>query len=170
MQPLKGTVPVGSMNIEIAKENLLLVRKAFKGIQFWLMYGTCLGAIRGGDFIKGDRDTDIGVFKKDIEAVEVVLKRLESEGFEIRRVIENLSVISIIRKNTYIDIYVMSKNDYGWNWNNVQEKDYLTKLGSIEFLGYNFSVPYPVSEFLEDKYGHDWKIPIKNKQANLVRK
>lgn len=52
------------------------------GVQYWLDFGTLLGAVRDGGFIKHDLDIDVGVFLKDhsLSIRENFLQR----GFELK--------------------------------------------------------------------------------------
>ena len=164
-------MPVGVMNTLIAEENILLVKSVFekRNIPFWLMFGTCLGAIRNSAFIKYDRDTDLGVYKKDLEQIINIFTELKKSGFEVKRVVENDGVVSIMRKNTYIDFYIMEKCTQGWMWGSYLEGDYFSKLEDVVFLNKVFKTPSPVLEFIQSHYGQDWKIPITGRQASLVK-
>ena len=53
-----------------------------EGINFWLEFGTLLGAFRENDFIKHDNDIDIAVFYSDREKIQ---KPLEKGGLKLVR-------------------------------------------------------------------------------------
>jgi len=52
-----------------------------KNITFWLDFGTLLGAIREGEFIKWDHDIDIGTWATNIEKVCSLSEEFEKNGF-----------------------------------------------------------------------------------------
>jgi len=150
------------LDIPIATENLLVVKAVLdaEGIVFWLMFGTMLGAVRDNGFIAHDKDTDIGVFEKDMEKVFQSLLTLRGQGFEIIRTTYDDAVVSLLRNGMYIDFYVMARYGEGWCWGpRVEKKDYFSKFREIPFLGTEFRVPAMTDEFFVEHYGEDWRTP-----------
>ena len=161
-----------SINREVCKENLLIVKKVFdkNKIEFRLVYGTLLGAVRENNFIEGDQDTDLFLFREDRKLVLDCLKELEENGFSLIRCLDNM--LSIERKGDYIDLYFFKQNsladklfnrvscghNFWWIW---VSKDYCDKFEEIDFLGAKFRVFKNPVKWLEFTYGKDWKVPKK---------
>lgn len=162
-----------TLDLDIAKENLLLVHKVFteRKIKFWLMFGTLLGAVREGNFIEWDHDVDVGVLADDFGFWFPALTELQEEGFEIIRTIVDKGkdcLVTILRKNYYIDFYVMSRYRRGWCFGNRYElKDYYSEFIEVKFLGEWFLIPSRLDEWLIEHYGKDWQVPKKNFIGNL---
>ena len=51
------------------------------GIEYWMDFGTLLGAVRTGENVEFDDDGDIGVFGKDVKRIARLKKRAASDGF-----------------------------------------------------------------------------------------
>ncbi len=143
-------------------------------IEYWLMCGTLLGAIRDGNFLKGDiKDTDIGV---DI-----------SNYWKIRKLIGNhpyFRFLSVWRREVSVgseidkykvDIFFMEKekNNYTlysykpdfftkqWNieWKcSYDYKDFFP-LKTFSFLDYQVNIPKRYKQILSTHYGYSWKKP-----------
>ena len=52
-------------------------------VEYWLDYGTLLGAVRDGKIIPWDNDIDLGMWKKNKEKLPFVLNDLNLKGFKI---------------------------------------------------------------------------------------
>lgn len=150
------------IDIPIATENLLIVKSVFrdKGIPFWLMYGTLLGAIRDGAFIPGDTDTDLGVYETDMEKVLEAFSDMKVAGFEVIRTALKDGLVTLLRRKMYIDFYVMTKVGSFWRYGDgpLTTHDHFSDLIRIPFLGTEFLAPGNPVTFLKAKYG-DWKSP-----------
>ena len=70
---------------EIMVENLKDIKEIFDkhSINFWLDWGTLLGAIRDGKIIKWDGDTDLGMIEDDFKRVCSILPEIKKRGFFI---------------------------------------------------------------------------------------
>lgn len=163
------------MDRKIAKENIVLLKDIFEkhNIKYWLCFGTLLGAIRENNFIEHDVDTDIGVDFVELNKLEASLSDIQNSGFEIIRVTTDLTLVSLLRKNEYIDIYLFRKTKYNrsMSWycaEYVVKEDYFSKLEKIQFLGEYFYAPVDRVNYLEEVYGADWKIPKINAHAQPI--
>ena len=147
---------------KICCENLLLFKKIMdkNKIPFGIIFGTLLGAIREGDFISHDEDVDVFVYYNSFYLIKDILIDFRGFGFELIRYSSDL--LSLKRKNNFIDIYIFKINlNYeiwkcmGYELNN----KYLEDLDKIKFLGYEFRIPAHAEELLIFFYGSDWQIP-----------
>ena len=52
-------------------------------LEFWLVYGTLLGAVRHNDFVPWDDDLDVGMMRKDyMKFTEIIQKEIEDNNLE----------------------------------------------------------------------------------------
>jgi len=156
------------IDIPAATRVLLEIKEVMDeaGVTFFLRQGTCLGAIRDNAFIPWDDDIDvgsvIGLHGLSEETVESVAQTLRERGFLLR-----------IERNDYSLYVPMIKESLRIDWTCYRVLDnavfmypgiripvrFLTDLKEIEFLGERFLVPNPPEEYLEVKYGPDWRVP-----------
>jgi len=157
---------------KIAKENLLLFKKICDNVEldFILLYGTLLGAIRDQDFIIHDYDTDVGIFDTEVNKLLKAKDMFLTNGFRLIRTENSDNVISLMRNDEYIDILVLSpftqvfKKYYACDGGKFDIK-YLTKLSTIDLFDTKFTIPNHSIELLEKNYGKDWMTPIKGEEA-----
>ena len=166
-----------------------------KSVDYWLTWGSILGYFREHDFIKGDNDVDVGMFKKDItlEFVDELIRR----GFDYQCaiVVHDLSGIHITfnYKNVKVDLYSYEMNadstkytgfapmpiNSDWNLSASQNKYAIRWVtfpykGSktVDFVGIKTRVPINTEEQLKILYGEKFMIPtpgFKNtKNDNIV--
>lgn len=152
-----------TINIENAKENLLIFKEVMDkhNLKFGLIYGTLLGAIRENNFILHDDDTDVYILDEERQKFLNTLPDLISKGFSVGRY--EGDVISIIRNDECIDIYIFRKYLFKYRIYNqeiIKEK-FLTETTEFNFLNTSFNIPKDYDKCLIYLYGRDWKIPIK---------
>ena len=161
------TVPI---DVVEARKNFNAVVEAMnrKDLEFWLSFGTLLGAVREHDFIPHDIDTDIGFHVEDKEIViNVILSELMEKGFSFPRL--NNCLATVCRSGAYLDLYWfqpvvneatgkkgLSCNDY------IIPDDGFVK---TYFAGQSVNIPVKAEVLLEKWYGTDWQTPIRGKIA-----
>lgn len=141
--------------------------------KYFLTDGTLLGAIRENKFIEHDTDIDIGIFINDynIDIEKEILKK-----FRLNNRLGNLKdgyEISFVHPETYvtIDIFIFYiENDFTWTNTffitlerecRIKYKYNFKDTIQIKFNNKIFNVPNPPEEYLEKKYGSEWRIPKK---------
>ncbi len=150
------------INSDIAKENLFLFKEILdkSDVKFLLAYGTLLGAIREGNFIEHDFDTDFIVLEELRPLFLDLLFEFSDNGFIVGRY-EN-DIISLIRKDEYIDVYFFRKYLFIYRKNDIYYtySRFLEKTSTYNFLGELFSIPQDFEGYLEHYYGRNWRTPI----------
>lgn len=139
-------------------------------IKFTLLFGTVLGAIRENDFIEYDTDTDIGIFKEDLEKLLKAIPILLDNEFELIRTRAPDDLVTFMRNDEYIDIGIFrltKKNfiEYYTYQGHLIGREFLDILEEIEFLGEKFYVPNNKELYLSKTYGKDWHKPKRNEPA-----
>lgn len=151
----------GSLDRKTAARNLLDVHRLLSktNIRWGLFFGTLLGAIREGNFIAHDEDTDIFILKEDAEAFYTELPKLLDLGFSIAR--HDNQLFSLIRDGDYIDFYFLRRKgqyrrvgDYKFPGAVFQSPE------KVFFLGQRFPAPQNPEELLVEWYGSNWRQPL----------
>lgn len=142
----------------IALKNLAEDLKKFK-LNFFLISGTLLGAVRENTILGHDKDIDVGLFG-DFD-MEALLKHLRESGrFYVFPIISDKLIRLKHANNVMIDVFIHWKEDgrihhrgqkAGW-WNSEFE------LTQIDFLGEPFLIPQNYDLYLTENYG-DWRTP-----------
>jgi phosphorylcholine metabolism protein LicD len=150
----------------------------------FLAAGTALGIYRQNDFIPGDLDVDLGIYRynftpimhdtliKELANIDCTFKGYECKAFEpklepnyIPYVIKFWTPIAHVNIDFWI--YEERKNEYyhrGWLGYFYFLKETLDTLDEIEFAGMQLKIPHNPELYLENMYGKDWKIPKKMKK------
>lgn len=150
----------GGLLVECATENILIVHSILgNNIRYCLMFGTLLGAIRDQDFIRYDKDTDIGLLDVN-EAVITGLKE-ELRRFEFYIFRDNPAFFSAMRKGEYIDFYKFYKVSKSYVCGNyIFDADFFNEIEYANFMGKGFPIPKHSENFLAVLYGDDWRVPL----------
>lgn len=149
------------------------------GLHYWLDYGSLLGMVRGGGLIPWDKDIDFGIRVEDLDKLLGISSCLEGMGYYFVYPLSEHSLhprVHYSRSNLiFCDIYLWEKRSIGTyhmvchpgSYGSVVKPlgfplyfhecasyfyDNLDKIGSI-------SIPSRVEEYLELRYGVNWRIP-----------
>jgi lipopolysaccharide cholinephosphotransferase len=165
-----NTSPKQELNSKKCKKFLTEVRDILNenNISYFLLFGTLLGAYRENDFIKHDRDIDIGILGESKEDFEksVLDGCFAKKGILIFRDRN----YSLVKDGIYMDIYpfVLDGDEYrsllGWQTNYRLNPRHFP-IQNIEFVGENFTTISNIEDYLVDKYGKDWETPIAGTEA-----
>jgi len=159
---------------EICKNNLIDAIDIFQSSRkrYWLNDGTLLGYYREGDILRHDKDFDFGLMVEDIdmELIDAFLKQRFQIYWLWGNYQSNLQ-ISFIRNNIPFDIFIYytdKENNEMYHYTHFRVgglfcykyKMFNTK--QVTWFGHDVMIPEDPEEFLIQKYGMLWSIPIKN--------
>lgn len=144
---------------------------------FFISAGTCLGLVRENDFIPHDGDLDVEILSSHDETPDVkdLVHRFYANGFTFARILMDgvyPTQLAFLKKNIVFDVqfsykcgeYAETPTEAG----TVQTPlKFLEPLVEREVLlnGQKVSLPMPnaVEDYLEYRYGSDWRIPRTSK-------
>jgi hypothetical protein len=162
------------------KASLLAFKKVMEKnkIQFWLEYGTQLGAVREGRIIPWDIDGDVGVWLADVQRMKDAEQDFLDAGIQLSYQPSHIYVNLKISEREWrmtLDVYTFDIiGDWLVRIENGKEKDvrspivYYIKLEDIQFLDTLFPVPWMAKSALEFAYGKEWKTPIKKPAVQIM--
>ena len=161
----------------VRNEGLKKIKYGLEGldINFFLIMGVLLGAIREKDFIKWDWDVELGLFTDSIinrvEEVKEVFKKDSFKTEVVDRSYEGFK-LNLFYKNNKFTLWGLYHKG---NW--LQRKSYkfpnkyFNVFDELEFRGETYKIPNNAEEFLTYVYG-DWETPVisMEKDKYLVRR
>lgn len=152
-----------------ARKILLNIKKTFDDlkIKFWLGHGTCLGAVREGQFISYDFDLDGMMLARDFSP------RVQKAfaPFHLKRAWpDKPAQIAMVRHRIHIhiglkyyfppeDLYI-SLPRHPHRENATMNGKWLRGFAEVKFLDTMFRVPNPPEEYLKQLYGENWRTPL----------
>jgi len=187
-----------AMKPGVLKQNYLFKRYGLEAIQklnnvfekenieYWLEFGTLLGAVREKNFIEHDLDIDIGLFiDNDSDKIEQLLtmagfKKIQQievdngsfaleQTYQYRGVTVDLFYFTKIDNMMYCHVFT---GEYGKSWESTIEDNGglvvyqhafpYKGLKKIKFLKMNFTIPSNEIEHLTAQYGNDFMVKDKN--------
>jgi hypothetical protein len=157
------------------------------GVEYWLDFGTLLGAYREGDFLKHDLDLDLGMYLKDYSPQ--IDQALQKRGF--KKIKEYLiddgnfgREITYSYKGVGLDIFFYTQiddtrayyHDFLWmekNGKKVLRPRQITLAleGTVPlvFQGFTYKAPHPIEKHLADRYGEDFMVEKKEWRLGMER-
>ena len=162
---------LGGISPEDGKNLLYKTKELFDecGIEFYLAFGTLLGAVREHAIIHGDEYVDVMCPQED--KLRSSLPFLSQHGYEVCRIIEGELYSFRINKNSYIDVYIIRPlHNSIWSIyccclsGLVTPRKFFEKIIDIEFLGTTFKSPVNPEKLVEFWYGKDWRVPKSGKK------
>ncbi len=147
-----------------------------RGVKFFALYGTALGAARERDFIEGDKDLDLACIEplSLFEKTELIMD-LRTLGFKV--ILRNPKPDGNLWFERYVpgDLYWMKKvgNHYVYRLEDGKVALKIPERFLREFLWLGLGkstvrVPCPPDSYLTATYDKDWRTPKPEQTAKLI--
>jgi phosphorylcholine metabolism protein LicD len=127
------------------------------GTEGFLLFGTCLGIVRDGGYIKGDWDIDVGIHREFFpQLYDMLIDRgfISPDKKETYQPVEKVIAgthCKFIKYNIALDVWIGLFHD--------PNKTYLESFDKATYEGREYNVPHPVQEYLKFRYGESWRVP-----------
>lgn len=136
------------------------------GTEGFLTFGTVLGFVRDGGYIKGDWDIDVGIHR---EYFSQFYDAMIEQGFSSPNVkrdlgelyldsfLWNIEIVSpgthikFIKYNIVLDVWL--------GLHLVSVAEFIESFDKVTYEGREYNVPHPVEEYLKYRYGDNWRVP-----------
>jgi len=133
-------------------------------LQYFISFGTLLGAVRHGGLIPWDTDTDILIAEKDKYRAIEILKKILPVHYKVMEDHDSNIVGSIVRVNfseintLHIDLftYFERNNEVIYGYNRKFLKEDIFPLEKVKFYNLELSVPNNIEKQLKIFYGNDY--------------
>jgi len=141
--------------------------------KYFLVYGTCLGAVREGNILKHDLDIDVGIMREDFKMEYV--NRLIKNGFSLYNMFGSLEFcmeLSFRKLDVKVDLMFFYK-EKNLIYNALCENggrnglgdliihSYEPKLFEINELAIEDNYFYSLGvDYIRAVYGENWRVPV----------
>lgn len=153
---------------EILSEGAMILEKL--GFKCWVSAGTVLGLYRDGELIPHDTDVDVEVLmtrpaKSNENLIDGAFKSFEFVQVRKMHYDGNVMQLAYIKKQVVFDIYFFYDDEVTNLVNYNDGGTYRLKKSFVEELKEYKGLPFPdpIEDYLEWRYGKDWKTPTDGK-------
>lgn len=156
--------------LDSIEEVLGALKKA--GVDAFPVYGTLLGAVRGGKLIGHDSDADLGYVSEHTYPVDVVLesfrlqRALADMGYRISRYSGAAFKVDVVEADGSVRGLDVFGGFLGWGMLHLMgeirtpfKREWIFPLGTTTLEGRVLPAPANPDEFLKATYGPDWRVP-----------
>jgi hypothetical protein len=153
------------------------------GYEYWLDWGTLLGAKREGTMIAHDYDADIGIRESEFQRLKKDWKknpafkgmRLCKENSQLYRIRRGLGWVDVFRyddsRGIPLNMISMSGEQHSCKCSgkgHTTRRDVIFPVTKVKFGSVSAPAPARTADYLEHLYGSSWMVPRKNSVAKLL--
>lgn len=146
------------------------------GVEYWMDWGTLLGARREGTIIAHDNDADIGMMRSEFRKLQDYFEQHHPflQGMTLKRVKKEIQLWRVYGGRGWVDVFVYDEHQPGMltmtSMNNVKHscacslghgtsRDTVFPLSRLQFGEVTAPAPAQVDAYLDHLYGTDWMTP-----------